>query len=118
LILYHLEFLQPWVESASAPSWVPFFREDESEEESGEDQKARGNDDKRQGSHSTSERSIADSQNTGKPLVTDYRVDLSPPHPRTDIPLSSTYCNNGEKEDDDVGTFERLAQVRWDGAHR
>lgn len=118
MIPYHLKFLQPWVESASAPSRVPFFWEDESEEESGDDQKAHDNDDQRQGSYSTSERSIADSQNTGKPLVADYRVDLSPPHPRADIPLSSTNCNNGEKEDDHVGTFERLAQVRRNGAHR
>jgi len=97
---------------------VPFFREDESKEESGDDQKAHGNDDQRQSSYSTSERGITDSQNTRKPLVADYRVDLSPPHPRADIPLSSTNCNNGEKEDEHVGTFERVAQVRWNGAHR
>ena len=97
---------------------TPVFREEESKEESADHQKAQGDENQKQGSYSTSEGGTADSQNAGKPLVANYHEDLPPPHPRTDIPLSSTNRDNGEEEDDHVGTFERPAQLRRNGTHR
>jgi len=118
MILYHLKILRPWVEPADTPSSIPFFRKDESKEESTDDHETHGNYNQKQGSYSTSEGSVTDSQNARKPLVADYRVDLSLPDLRADIPLSSTNRDNGEEEDEYVGAFERPAQVRWNGAHR
>jgi len=118
-ILFHLRRLRLHrIEWARAPVWVPFLREEESEKESSDDQKACGNDDQKQGSHSTSERSTPDSQNAGEPLSADYHIDPSLPHSRADIPLSSTSRDNGEEEYDYVGTFERPAQVVRNGPHR
>jgi hypothetical protein len=94
--------------------WISFFREEVFEENDSENQKAHCDSDEHQSPHCTSEGRAAHSQNAGKLLALNYHVYPSFPHLRTDIPLSSTDCDDSKEEDGHVGTVERVAQFRWD----
>ena len=94
-----------WAKRVNTAS-ASVLREADSEDKSADEHKAYGQYDQKQGSYSASERSTPDSQNTGKSLVIDYRIDPSLPHLCPDIPLSSTDRDDCKEEYDHVGAFE------------
>jgi len=97
--------------------WIScFFREEVLKEGNGEEQQAHCNSNENQGSYCTSKGRVAHPQHPRKFLAADYHIYPSLPHLRTDIPLSSADCDDSEEEDGDVGTFERVAQLRGNGA--
>lgn len=92
------------------------FGEETLKEENADDQKADRKSNENQGSYSASERCVAHTENARKFLAADDDIDPSFPHLGTDIPLSSADCDDGEEEDDDVGTLKRITQLRGSGA--
>lgn len=106
------------VQRMSVSEWAPLFREEILDEVNNEDQRADCNANQSQGSYSASERCTAHSQNSGKFLAAHHDKDPPFPHLSTDIPLSSTNCDDGEREDEHVGTLKRVTKFRWDGSQR